>query len=279
MKRQIILIDESLCDGCGQCAEACPEGAIQIIDDKARLISDIFCDGLGACISDCPVGAISIEEREAEEYDERKVMKNVMEKGENTVIAHLRHLKDHGETGYLKEALDFLEERGMTVNLADSVSEQDQPEIPMAMPHQHTQERAHAFAPSEGSALGHWPIQLHLISPNAPQYRGADLVLSADCVAYASGEFHKEFLKGRSLAIACPKLDSSLDRYIEKLIALIDESKIRTITVVTMEVPCCQGLTRLVEEAMRKAERKVPVELVVLSTDGQVINRDWLNLE
>lgn len=243
------------------------------------MIGDIYCDGLGACLGDCPAGAISIEEREAEEYDERKVMENVIEKGENTVIAHLRHLKDHGETVYLKEALEFLEERGMSVNLADLDADQDQSVIPMAAPHHHAQAKAQAFAPSEGSALSHWPIQLHLISPYAPQYKGADVVLSADCAAYASVKFHQEFLKGRSLAIACPKLDSNLDRYLEKLVALIDEAEIRTITVVTMEVPCCQGLTRLVEEAMMKAERKVPIELVVLSTDGQVIHRDWLNLD
>ena len=276
MKRNIIRIDEDLCDGCGQCADACPEGAIQIIDGKARLVSEIFCDGLGACIGDCPTGAISIEEREAEVYDERRVMENINKKGEGTIRAHLHHLKDHGETGYLKEALEFLEEKGIDVDFEGSTK--TRAAIPMASSEFQGRGKASSLIASEGSELSHWPIQMHLISPTAPQYRDADLVLAADCVAFASGEFHQDFLKGKSLAIACPKLDSGLDRYLEKLVALIDEARVRTITVVTMEVPCCQGLTRLVQEAMTRTKRKVPVEVVVISRTGEILKREWVNL-
>jgi len=276
MKRNIIRIDEDLCDGCGQCADACPEGAIQIIDGKARLVSEIFCDGLGACIGDCPTGAISIEEREAEVYDERRVMENINKKGEGTIRAHLQHLKDHGETGYLKEALEFLEEKGIDVDFEGSTK--TRAAIPMASSEFQGRGKASSLIASEGSELSHGPIQMHLISPTAPQYRDADLVLAADCVAFASGEFHQDFLKGKSLAIACPKLDSGLDRYLEKLVALIDEARVRTITVVTMEVPCCQGLTRLVQEAMTRTKRKVPVEVVVISRTGEILKREWVNL-
>ncbi|NYT11203.1 MAG: 4Fe-4S dicluster domain-containing protein [Methanomassiliicoccales archaeon] len=276
MKRSIISIDEDLCDGCGQCADACPEGAIQIIDGKARLVSGIFCDGLGACIGDCPTGAISIKEREAEVYDERRVMENIIKKGEGTIRAHLKHLKDHGETGYLKEALEFLEEKGIDVDFEGL--KKPQAKIPMVSSEFPGGGKASSLIVTEGSELSHWPVQMHLISPTAPQYRDADLVLAADCVAFASGRFHQDFLKGKSLAIACPKLDSGLDRYLEKLVSLIDEARVRTITVVTMEVPCCQGLTRLVKEAIGRAERKVPLELVVISTAGEVLKREWINL-
>jgi ferredoxin len=276
MKRSIIRIDEDLCDGCGQCAEACPEGAIQIIDGKARLVSEIFCDGLGACIGDCPAGAISIEEREAEVYDERRVMENIIKKGEGTIRAHLKHLKDHGETGYLSEAIEFLKERKIELDFPSTPD--PQVEIPMAPTGFQGGPEASMSPQSQGSELVHWPIQMHLISPTAPQYRDADLVLAADCVAFASGSFHQDFLKGKSLAIACPKLDSGLDRYLEKLVALIDNARVRTITVLTMEVPCCQGLTKLVHEALARTRRKVPVERVVISRTGEVLKREWINL-
>jgi len=271
MKRNIITIDEELCDGCGKCADACPEGAIQIIDGKAKLVSDIYCDGLGACIGDCPQGAISVEEREAGEYDERKVMENIIEHGEDAIRAHLGHLSDHGETGYLRQAKEFLRERGIEIE-----ESREMEEIPMSRPH--GPGKARKVVPAQGSELTHWPVQLHLISPEAPQYRGADLVVAADCAAFASGTFHQDFLRGKSLVIACPKLDHGLDSYVEKLIALIERAEVRTITLVTMEVPCCQALTRLIKKAMEGASRNVPVEKVVLSTGGRVLEREWLNL-
>lgn len=276
MKRNIIRIDEDLCDGCGQCADACPEGAIQIIDGKARLVSEIYCDGLGACIGDCPTGAISVEEREAEVYDERRVMENIVKKGKGTIREHLHHLKEHGETAYLKEAIEFLQEN--EINIDFDPSQEPEAVIPTTSSVVHGRGNADRITPSEDSELSHWPVQLHLISPTAPQYRDADLLVAADCAAYASGRFHQEFLKGKSLIIACPKLDSGLDRYLEKLVLLIDEARVRTITVVTMEVPCCQGLTRLVREAMGRAKRKVPVELVVIGRTGEILKREWINL-
>jgi ferredoxin len=267
MKRNIITIDEELCDGCGKCADACPEGAIQIIDGKARLVSDIYCDGLGACIGDCPRGAISVEEREAEEYEERKVMENVIDQGEATIRAHLAHLREHGETGYLEQALEVLREKGIEIQVD-----------PLPLAPQRGGGKGRTVEPSSGSELTHWPVQLHLISPTSSPYMGSDLVVAADCAAFSSGTFHRDFLRGKSLVIACPKLDSGLERYVEKLVALVDQAEVRTITVVTMEVPCCGGLVRLVEEAMDRARRSIPVEKVVLSTGGSVLSREWLNL-
>lgn len=269
VKRKIIRIDEDKCTGCGECIPNCPEGALQVIDGKARLVSDIFCDGLGACMGECPVGAISVEEREAEPYDERKVMDNIVEAGENTIIAHLEHLHSHKERELLKQALEYLDEKGIEVDW--KVPPGLQAEIGTAK----------VSLPSEPSSseLRQWPVQLHLLSPNAPFLKGADLLLAADCVAYSMGNFHSEHLKGKALAIACPKLDSDLDEYVEKLGEMIDTAGINTITVMMMEVPCCNGLMRLVQDAMVKAKRRVPVKRMVISSKGEVLKEEWVNLQ
>ena len=283
MKRKIIQIDEDKCTGCGLCIPNCPEGAIQMIDGKARLIGDLFCDGLGACIGHCPEGAISIEEREAESYDESKVMENIIKAGPNTIRAHLAHLRDHGQKEFLEEAMELMREKGIDV-----------PEIEEGhMPHDHgsgcpgarsmvfTRENAQAGRRQEGkrpSQLTHWPIQMHLISPTAPQYRGADLMLAADCVAYAMGDFHKDFLEGKALAIACPKLDEGQEIYLEKLKALIDQAKINTLTVMIMQVPCCRGLLQLAQRAVQEAGRKIPIKSVVVGIQGNLLKEEWVKL-
>jgi ferredoxin len=278
MKRAIIRIEDEKCNGCGLCIPNCPEGAIQMIDGKARLISDLFCDGLGACLGHCPEGAITVEQREAAPYDERKVMENIMQAGPNTILAHLTHLKEHGEDGYLKTALEILRDKGIEAPI----------EPRPAGPHGHSgcpgsaQARLRTSSadpesdePSAVSELTHWPVQLHLISPAAPAFRGSDMVLAADCAAYAAGDFHRRFLRGRSLAIACPKLDEGQDVYLAKLTALIDEARINTLTVVIMEVPCCGGLLRLAREAVSKASRKIPIKAVVLSRSGEILSDEW----
>ena len=279
-KRKIIKIDEEKCNGCGVCIPNCPEGALQIIDGKARLISDIFCDGLGACIGHCPQGAIITEERDAEEYDEKKVMKNIARAGKNTIIAHLKHLKDHGETGFLKEALEFLEEREIEVDFNEKTDIHSfQPQgCPGSKTMDFSDEKINEIEESgtRTSQLRQWPVQFHLIPPNAPYFQGKDVLLVADCVGYSLGDFHKDYLKDRSLAIACPKLDSNLDVYLSKLTSMIDDAKINTLTVITMEVPCCSGLLGLAKKAMENASRKIPVKSIVVSIKGEILKEEWI---
>jgi ferredoxin len=276
MKRTIINIDEEKCNGCGSCITGCHEGALQMIDGKARLVSELFCDGLGACIGDCPEGAITLEEREAEPYNEYAVMDRVSAAGENVILAHMKHLKDHNETGYLGEAITYLNEHGIKVDLSKLKSSRPH--------HQHgggcpgSAERVFAQVkmpgstqvPYEASALTHWPVQMHLINPGAAHFAGSDLLLAADCTAFSLGGFHSRFLQGKTLAIACPKLDSNLNIYVEKLTALIDEAKINSLTIMIMEVPCCGGLVRLVQQAMQNAHREIPVEVKVVSVTGEI---------
>ena len=277
-KRKIIKIDEDKCTGCGECIPACPEGALQIIDGKARLISDLFCDGLGACIGTCPFGAITIEEREAEEYDERKVMENIVKQGENVIKAHLEHLREHGQMKYLREAMEFLKEKGIEIDLSAHHGEHPAG-CPGSRMMEFTKEEEKEGEGEPGevpSYLRQWPIQLHLITPLAPYFRNADLLVAADCTAFSFGDFHRRFLKGKRLVIACPKLDKGLDVYEEKLKTLIDEANINTLTVITMEVPCCLGLLEIVKRAQKKAKRKVPVKHVVIGLQGEIKKEEWV---
>ncbi len=275
MKRKIIEIDAEKCNGCSLCLPNCPEGALQIIDGKARLVSDLFCDGLGACIGHCPEGAINVTEREAAPYDERKVMENIVPQGLATINAHLQHLRDHGETGYLKEAMDYLREKG---KLPEGPDQPLACGCPGTMAREFPKTAATEAKPAgqQTSELSHWPIQLHLISPQASYFQKADLVLAADCTAFALGSFHADYLKGKKLAIGCPKLDSGQEIYIEKLVALIDEAKINTLTLVIMEVPCCRGLLNLAQQAVARSKRKVPIKLVVVGVRGEIASEDWV---
>ncbi len=280
MKRNIINIDQDKCNGCGLCIPNCPEGAIQMIDGKARLVSDLMCDGLGACLGHCPQGAITIEEREAEAYDERKVMVNIIKHGANTIKAHLEHLRGHGQTEYFKQALEVLNEKVITNPLQAEKGGNMQGHSGCPSSRAMSFEKPSAVGGDDSgswpSQLTHWPVQLHLISPMAPQYQGKDLLLSADCVAYSMGDFHKDYLKGKALAIACPKLDDNQDVYAEKLTALIDEAKINTLTVMIMQVPCCGGLLQLAKRSAANAKRKIPIKAIVVSLQGGILSEEWL---
>jgi NAD-dependent dihydropyrimidine dehydrogenase PreA subunit len=275
MKRKIINIDHEKCTGCGLCVSDCPEGALQIIDGKARLVGDLLCDGLGACLKSCPEDAIFVEEREAEPYDEIKVLENIIPQGHNVLIAHLKHLRDHRQAEYLQQALAYLNKKNIPADLPPEIAMTPSPmrgcpgsQTQVFTPRQNMEEDNQTHP----SMLTHWPIQLHLISPAAPHYRNSDLLIAADCVAFSNADFHKDFLKGRTLVIACPKLDARQEVYLEKLIALIDEAKVKSIRVAIMQVPCCRGLLQHVVEAANRAANKVPISCVIVGLQGEILN-------
>lgn len=294
MVRDVVKINEDLCNGCGVCVPSCHEGALQIIDGKARLISDLMCDGLGACLSECPLGAITIEKREAEPYDEIKVMEIMVTKGANTVIAHMVHLKEHGEAGFLKQAVGYLKENeaalsfdaGEVIRTVHNYGHHEADSgcgggCPGSRTVDMRTKSASEFqlAPEalpQSSELRQWPVQLHLINPNAPYFQGADLLVAADCTAFSVGDFHSRHLRGKSLVIACPKLDSNTDVYIDKITHLIDRAKVNTITVMIMEVPCCGGLLQMVRRAASVATRKVPVKVQVVGIRGEIVQEEWV---
>ena len=242
--RKIIEIDEELCDGCGQCVPSCAEGAIQVVDGKARIVSESFCDGLGACLGECPTGALKIVEREAEDFDEDAVEE------------------------YLKER-ERQEKQPEPVQACGCPSTQVQTFIPSAP-------AGDAFGSGEGaetdSALSHWPVQINLVPPTAPFLRGADLLVAADCTALAYSSFHRDFLKGKVVMMGCPKFDD-VEGYISKFAEIFRTADIRSITAVVMEVPCCSGLPFIVKKAMEKADKKIPMEEVVIGTRGHILER------
>ncbi len=274
MVRNIITIDESRCDGCGLCAQGCPEGALQIVDGVARLVGDLLCDGLGACIGSCPRGAIAVERREAEPYDEGRVMKeSIIPKGAGTIEAHLRHLMDHGEDRYLKIALAALDEAGIAIPSSLQIPPaKAQREGPVLMGGSRLQ-----LAPSVSAGVSRraqWPIQLHLVNPRASTFEGSSLLLAADCVGFSVPDFRARWVQNKSLVIGCPKLDTDLDRYLDKLVVLIDEAKVKDITVLRMQVPCCGGLVRLVVEARNRATRAVPITAITVDPEGRVLREE-----
>lgn len=297
MKRDILKIDEELCNGCGLCVPNCHEGALKVIDGKVRLVSELMCDGLGACIGHCPEGAITIEHREAEPYDEKKVMEQMVSKGKNTITAHLKHLKEHGETGYYNEGVSWLMEHSNKLNFKpeEIMNELNNKQAESTLSsHSHSHSHSGGSCPGSkavviektsgekyadeqaASELRQWPVQMHLINPGASYFRNSDLLVAADCVAYSAGGFHSRFLKGRSLVIACPKLDHGLDSYFEKLKALIEQAKVNTITVMIMQVPCCGGLLSMVRKAVSESSRKVPVKLLIVGIAGDILKEEWL---
>ncbi len=299
MKRTIIKIDEELCNGCEACVQGCHEGALQMIDGKARMVSELFCDGLGACIGDCPVGAITLEEREAEPYDEIATIERMIPKGERTIIAHLKHLKEHGETEYLKQGVSYLRANGININFAEVHNHGGAgcASKPASQAHQHggggcPGSREMNFATAKSAAAGftmapqttstnvsqlrQWPVQLHLLNPQAGYFRSADVVLAADCVPFSFPDFHNRYLAGKTLAIACPKLDSNQDVYLDKLVSMIVNSQINTLTVVIMEVPCCGGLLRMAQKAVEMSGRKIPVKLAIIGVQGDILKEEWV---
>lgn len=285
MKRTIIKIDENKCNGCGSCINGCHEGALQLIDGKARMISELFCDGLGACIGDCPEGAIELEEREAEAYNELKVIERISKLGTNTINAHLKHLSEHNQKDYVKIALEYLTknnidyEKPFESTPCHTGKSEKFNGCPGSMAidfrDNFTNEETSGCV-SQKSELKQWPIQFHLVNPIAPYFQKADVLLAADCTAFAMGNFHNDYLKGKSLVIACPKLDSNKEIYLSKLIEMIDNAKINSLTVLIMEVPCCGGLFQMAQTALNKAQRKIPIKLIVVGLKGDIISEEWI---
>jgi NAD-dependent dihydropyrimidine dehydrogenase PreA subunit len=271
MKRKIININADKCNGCGLCMPDCPEGALRIIEGKARLISDLFCDGLGACIGSCPQDAITVLEREAEPYDEKLVMANIVPQGEPVVIAHLEHLQGHGETKLYNEAIEYLKENNLKIpktemqHAASSCSGS----AAQSILREPAKKQSGKDAKIE-SELRQWPVQLKLLNPSAPYFDNTDLLIAADCTPFAYGNFHRDFLAGKTVIMFCPKLDPYIDEYVEKMTAILSNHDIKSITVLRMEVPCCGGVNYVLDQALEKSGKKIPVTSHIISTNGEV---------
>jgi Pyruvate/2-oxoacid:ferredoxin oxidoreductase delta subunit len=273
MKRKIISIDDTKCTGCGECIPDCPEGAIQLIDGKARLISDLFCDGLGACIGTCPEGAICVIEREAAPYDEKTVMENIVRQGAAVIRAHLEHLASHGQTGLYDQAIEYLKEHKIAIPGNAHAGHSPFANCPGSAA-RGIPRKASALGrkPSEktGSELRQWPVQLKLLNPAAPYFDNADLLIAADCVPFAYAGFHEEFLRDRIVIIFCPKLDSDIDGYVTKLAEIFSGHTIKSIMVVHMEVPCCSGVRYVVDQALARSAKNIPVTEKTITIQGRV---------
>jgi ferredoxin len=271
-KRKIIKIDEIKCNGCGLCIPKCPEGAIQIIDQKARLISELFCDGLGACIGYCPWGAISIEERQAEEYDERKVMENIVKQGKNVIKAHLAHLGEHNQQGYLKQAVDFLKQKNIELPEEEPLHKHGFSGCPgskiMDLRSKEKQKPKITGSVQAESQLRHWPVQLMLVPPTAPYLNNTDLLIAADCVPFAYADFHQDLLKDKILLVGCPKLDNT-EIYQEKINQITKYNHIKSITYVHMEVPCCFGLVGIISQAISQSGKNISFKEITISIKGE----------
>ena len=253
MKRKIVEIDRAKCDGCGLCTTACAEGALVLdAENKAVLARELFCDGMGACLNVCPTGALRVVERESEAYDARAAFDHVLATRGKEAAALV-----HGAPG----APAACPPAGCPGSAARVIPEGGEPRA----------EEEVAAAPQR-SRLTQWPVQLHLVSPEAPYFKGADLLVAADCTAFALGGFHGELLAGRKLVIACPKLDD-LSGYEEKLAEIVRRNGLRSLTVAVMTVPCCGGLLRLVRRAVEASGVPIEVRVVVVGIDGRVVDR------
>jgi Fe-S-cluster-containing hydrogenase component 2 len=235
--RKIIEINEELCNGCGQCVLSCAEGAIRVVDGKAKLIKEIYCDGLGACIGECPTGALTIMEREAEDFDERAVEEHL-----ETIAKQPVELKM--TSGCPSARIQTFEPSGVQNHTAKAVSE-----------------------------LTHWPVQIRLVPPKAEFLRGADLLIASDCTAVSSPNFHRDFLKGRVVLIGCPKFDDSYE-YIRRFADIFKTSGIKSVTTLVMEVPCCQNFPGVVRQGMDRAGKNIPMETIVINSRGEILSRE-----
>jgi len=252
MKRKIITINEDLCDGCGNCVTACSEGALQLVDGKAKLVKENFCDGFGDCMGECPTGALVIEERESKPFDIEATKEFLLKtKGKEAVWRMEEAQKKH----------EPKEHKPLPCGCPGSMLQTLQIKKPSA-------ESSHQNLEPQ---LRNWPVQITLLPLKAPYYQGADLLVAADCCAYAYAGFHNDFIKGRTLALGCPKLDDA-NAYKEKLAAILRDNDIKSVTIAYMEVPCCMGLVRLVEDAARESGKNIPIKKTRISIQGQILS-------
>ena len=258
MKRKIIEIERDLCDGCGLCTTACAEGALALDEEnKAVLVKEIFCDGMGACLDVCPTGALKIVEREGDSYDAGAAYKHVLETRGKAAAKHVHGIEGqniHGHPGAAGQ-----KRMPLMGGCPGSAA--------CAIPGESGEGEGRTV--SGASELRQWPIQLHLVSPYAPYFKGSDLLIAADCTAFALGSFHPDLLKSKKLVIACPKLDET-EGYIEKLAELIKHNDLRSLTVAIMTVPCCSGLYRIVEQAVELSGIKIEIQKRVIPIDGKL---------
>lgn len=270
MKRDIITIDENKCDGCGLCIPNCPEGALQIVDGKAKLAKAIFCDGLGACIGRCPKGAISIEHKEAEAYDEFKTMENISAIGLKAIQEHLEHLEKHNQHEYLDQAHEYLEQKSLAVPSLKKITPCGGG-CPGSMSKSIVREAVPSQAVDLTPQLNNWPIQLMLMNQDAAFLDNADLLIAADCAPFSYPNFQQKFLKGKVLLMFCPKLDKTLDIYVEKLAYIFANKNIQSISIVHMEVPCCSGIEIIVKKALEKAQKIITLKDYTISISGEIV--------
>lgn len=282
MKRNIISIDQEKCTGCGQCIPDCPEGALQLIEGKARLVSDLFCDGLGACIGTCPEGAISVIEREAGPYDENAVMENIARQGNAVIKAHLEHLLGHGQRDLYNQAVEYLVEHSTMIPDHDNKAILARPAPSRKNPFAGCPGAAgRSFARnrpagteespvSKGSELRQWPVQLRLLNPHEAYFEHADLLISADCVPFAYADFHKDFLRDKIVIMFCPKLDGDIEEYVSRLSEIFSLHTIHSVTVLHMEVPCCSGVAYVVNKALERSGKTIPVTDKTITIQGEI---------
>jgi ferredoxin len=278
MIRKIIKIDEEKCTGCGDCIPECKEGALQIIDGKCRLVSELFCDGLGACIGHCPEGTITIEEREADAYDEVKVIRGLLDKPRSVLKAHLKHLRDHGADDYLDQAIKHLNKLGIESPMKDIENKKGKsaefkgcPSTLMKFVNENTEDMNEEYTTRENpSQLHQWPVHLHLVNPNMPSLKGKNLVIMSTCGPLASANIHEDYLKGNAVVVACPKLDYT-EPYADKLASIFKAAKTPKVIIVMMEVPCCGGLSAITARALNTSGRSdIAIEEHILSLDGKL---------
>jgi len=237
--RKIVEINEELCNGCGQCVPSCAEGAIKVIDGKAKLVKEIYCDGLGACMGECPTGALRITEREADDFDEK------------AVEDHLRAMEKEKHLQELKPASG----------------------CPSSLVQYFGASNAYGRAANAVSELLHWPVQIRLIPPHATFLKGADLLVAADCTAIAYPNFHRDFLKGRAVLIGCPKFDDTYE-YIRRFADIFKASSVKSLSVLVMDVPCCQSFPAIIQQGMERAGKIIPMETITISAKGEILSRE-----
>lgn len=288
--RTMVHIDEDKCDGCGLCVPDCAEGALQIVDGKAKLVSDIYCDGLGACLGSCPQDAITMVEREADEYDDNAVNDHLQKLGKDPIP----HNHDHGHadtgthgSGAVEEEVEDLA-CGCSGTLSQSFDRPDLVVAPAApklggCPGSRSQSFDQPKTPPPvdqagpvASSLGNWPVQISLVPPKAPYLENADLLIAADCAPFAYGDFHRRFMEGKVLLVGCPKLDNT-QAYVEKLSHMFRENNIHSISVVYMEVPCCSGIVQMVQEALRQSGTSIPTTLYRVGIKGDFVEERSLD--